>query len=81
MPLIRRKRQAHDPPPGTATAITRNALRSGAGRTGPRNAESGPRQVPWPDRGIYALTPEYRSGPELTAAVASAVEHGVRAVQ
>ena len=37
--------------------------------------------VPWPERGIYAVTPEHRSGAELTAAVASAVEHGVRAVQ
>ena len=39
------------------------------------------RRVPWPERGIYAVTPEHRSGAELTAAVASAVEHGVRAVQ
>ena len=39
------------------------------------------RPVPWPERGIYAVTPEHRSGAELTAAVASAVEHGVRAVQ
>ena len=37
--------------------------------------------VPWPERGIYAVTPEHRSGAELIAAVASAVEHGVRAVQ
>lgn len=39
------------------------------------------RPVPWPDRGIYAVTPEHRSGADLTAAVASAVEYGVRAVQ
>ena len=39
------------------------------------------RPVPWPERGIYAVTPEHRFGAELTAAVASAVEHGVRAVQ
>ena len=39
------------------------------------------RPLPWPDRGIYAVTPEHRSGAELAAAVASAVEHGVRAVQ
>ena len=39
------------------------------------------RPVPWPDRGIYAVTPELRSGAKLTAAVATAVEHGVRAVQ
>ena len=39
------------------------------------------RPVPWPDRGIYAVTPEHRSGADLADAVASAVEHGVRAVQ
>lgn len=39
------------------------------------------RAVPWPERGIYAVTPEQRSGAELAGAVAAAVEHGVRAVQ
>ena len=36
---------------------------------------------PWPERGIYAVTPEDRSGAELADAVAAAVEHGVKAVQ
>ena len=39
------------------------------------------RTVPWPARGIYAVTPEHRSGAELAGAVAAAVENGVRAVQ
>ena len=39
------------------------------------------RAAPWPERGIYAVTPEHRSGAELVAAVAAAVENGVRAVQ
>ena len=37
--------------------------------------------APWPERGVYAVTPEHRSGAELTGAVAAAVENGVRAVQ
>ena len=36
---------------------------------------------PWPKRGIYAVTPEDRSGAGLVHAVAAAVEHGVGAVQ
>ncbi len=36
---------------------------------------------PWPSRGLYAVTPEDRSGAELAGAVAAAVEHGVKAVQ
>lgn len=36
---------------------------------------------PWPTRGIYAITPEDRSGAALADAVATAVEHGVEAVQ
>ena len=39
------------------------------------------RPFPWPSRGIYAVTPEDRSGPALAAAVAAAVEHGANAVQ
>ena len=39
------------------------------------------RAAPWPGRGIYAVTPEHRSGAELAGAVAAAVENGVRAVQ
>ena len=39
------------------------------------------RPVPWPGRGIYALTPEHRSGAELVNAVTSAIKHGVRAIQ
>ena len=35
----------------------------------------------WPDRGVYAITPDRRSGSDLAAAVATAVEHGVKAVQ
>ena len=35
----------------------------------------------WPDRGVYAITPDHRSGSDLAAAVATAVEHGVKAVQ
>ena len=35
----------------------------------------------WPKRGIYAVTPEDRSGAGLARAVAAAVEHGVSAVQ
>ena len=35
----------------------------------------------WPSRGIYAVTPEDRSGTQLAAAVAAAVEHGAVAVQ
>lgn len=37
--------------------------------------------LPWPERGIYAVTPDQRSGAELASAVAAAVENGVRAVQ
>ena len=37
--------------------------------------------LPWPGRGIYAITPEGLTGPDLAAAVASAVENGVVAVQ
>ena len=36
---------------------------------------------PWPTRGVYAVTPEDRSGAALAGAVATAVEHGVKAVQ
>ena len=36
---------------------------------------------PWPKRGIYAVTPEGWSGAALADAVATAVEHGVGAVQ
>ena len=39
------------------------------------------RAAPWPERGIYAVTPEQWSGVELAGAVAAAVENGVRAVQ
>ena len=39
------------------------------------------RAAPWPEGGIYAVTPEQRSGVELAGAVAAAVENGVRAVQ
>ena len=39
------------------------------------------RTTPWPERGIYAVTPEHRTGADLAAAVAAAVEHGVKAVQ
>ena len=39
------------------------------------------RMVPWPGRGIYAVTPEDRSGAELAGAVAAAVANGIRAVQ
>ena len=39
------------------------------------------RAVPWPERGVYAVTPEDRTGAALARAVAAAVEHGVRAVQ
>ena len=35
----------------------------------------------WPERGVYAITPDHRSGSDLAAAVATAVEHGVKAVQ
>ena len=37
--------------------------------------------LPWPSRGIYAVTPQDRSAAELAGAVAAAVEHGVKAVQ
>ena len=41
-----------------------------------------PREAtPWPGHGVYAVTPERWSGPDLAAAVATAVAHGVRAVQ
>ena len=36
---------------------------------------------PWPERGVYAITPEDLVGAELATAVAAAVENGVRAVQ
>ena len=36
---------------------------------------------PWPNRGIYAVTPEGWSGAALAGAVATAVEQGVKAVQ
>ena len=36
---------------------------------------------PWPNRGIYAVTPEGWSGAALAGAVATAVEQGVEAVQ
>lgn len=36
---------------------------------------------PWPRRGIYAVTPEGWPGAALAGAVATAVEHGVGAVQ
>ena len=39
------------------------------------------RAAPWPERGIYAITPEDLKGAELAGAVAAAVENGVRAVQ
>jgi len=39
------------------------------------------RAAPWPERGIYAVTPEHRSGVELAGSVAAAVTNGVRAVQ
>ena len=39
------------------------------------------RMAPWPERGIYAVTPEDRTGAALAGAVAAAVENGVRAVQ
>ena len=35
----------------------------------------------WPERGIYAVTPESRSGAELAGPVAAAVANGVQAVQ
>ena len=31
--------------------------------------------LPWPDRGIYAITPEGLTGPDLAAAVASAAQN------
>ena len=37
--------------------------------------------TPWPSRGIYAVTPEDRSGTALADAVAAAVEQGIGAVQ
>ena len=37
--------------------------------------------LPWPGRGVYAVTPEGLTGPDLAAAVAAAVENGVAAVQ
>ena len=37
--------------------------------------------LPWPRRGIYAITPEDLTGAELVAAVSAAVENGVKAVQ
>ncbi|MCY4450496.1 MAG: thiamine phosphate synthase [Immundisolibacterales bacterium] len=37
--------------------------------------------LPWPVRGVYAVTPEGLTGPDLAAAVANAVENGVAAVQ
>ena len=36
---------------------------------------------PWPNRGIYAVTPEGWSGAALAGAVATAVDQGVKAVQ
>ena len=36
---------------------------------------------PWPERGIYAITPEYLTGAGLVAGVSAAVANGVRAVQ
>ena len=37
--------------------------------------------IPWPERGLYAVTPEDLSGADLTSAVAVAVENGAKAVQ
>ena len=37
--------------------------------------------LPWPERGVYAITPETKAGAELAAAVAAAVDNGARAVQ
>ena len=37
--------------------------------------------LPWPDRGVYAVTPEDRFGADLVGAVAAAVETGAKAVQ
>ena len=37
--------------------------------------------IPWPDRGVYAVTPEDRFGADLVGAVAAAVETGAKAVQ
>lgn len=37
--------------------------------------------LPWPARGLYAVTPEGRSGAALVEAVAAAVAGGARAVQ
>ena len=39
------------------------------------------RPLPCPRRGLYAITPEHRFGPDLAGAVADAVENGVVAVQ
>ena len=50
-------------------------------RMGPSMGLKMGRPIPWPGRGIYALTPEHRSGAELTNTVASAIEYGVRAIQ
>ena len=36
---------------------------------------------PWPNRGLYAVTPEDRTGAALADAVAAAVENGAKAVQ
>ena len=37
--------------------------------------------LPWPGRGLYAVTPENLSGAALTSAVTAAVENGAKAVQ